>query len=1222
MLVMLATIPSAASPSSSELAGGAAVAHLCSVGEESTACGSPQLHQGLAAVAHLRSVVEESTACALPGVSVKYDSFIPCMWQAVGRGFVTHELAVLVGDGLRHGFRAGIEVTRMHGHRWFQNYKSAVDGREAVTRATMKRVEMGKTVQIGVWNNLLASALRTFFPATAIFPLGAVPKPLEPNELRPTSDHTRTGLNGATDLGQLRHSLNTYQEIAWFLRLDYFMRVSDVEAAFPLLPLHPDVWPFFLFRFYADQTSTTLSLFLHVCGDFGAAGMPGTFKVFFDVVCGMARSVQVLTLPMCVYVDDCGLIGPEEDAVNAEMEAFHTWAAEVCGVLFKFLKDRLAAQRQLMLGFWWDSTTLTRTLDERKLVQYMDMLAEFATRPTLSLREMQSVAGRMQRAIMTFPPGAACFLVSVFVLMAGLRLPWHKRRTTRAVRGDFKFVHRLLSMNLGRGYYSYANFKRAPECQMDASKSKAYTGGGFVSKCGLYDFFKYGTRAKRHPIDELEGDTATVCASRLAKLWRGCIVPFFIDNSAFQRSGAKGRSLAVRLNNLLRELFMLQVAYEFIIEWWWISTHDNINADHLSRDREDKFLVSVYESGFWSSETVPQRMEGAGRTRSLPEVRGVVSVAGLTPSADDTNQGKSIAPYTEESNGYSKNPFDSLHRDQKPEVSPEEPEVSPLDDATNYISKALRAVGPTTWAAPARGVGLRKGSLMLVLALFGGCCVQTGDSMPLSRHAASLSYAHASVFDGLPADLMSAVEDVMDNRLSSSSWRTVKGGIKIWREVADLRGWPPIITSDDPMRGGKLAAFVMHMVQNTDLVYGSIEKYIWGVRTFMQVHHEADPQLGVRHWENFMSSVKVLTWVPAEPRRRCPTKVVKAILEFILENHADDFFWNQMAFLIVLLLFTFSRSECPCPKAFTGRECYDKAEHFNVGDFDIRHVGGRRALFVRFRAIKQDKRVERPEAAGDGDWAVLGEIPGSHFCPIMWFLRLQRFYGHRPDKRGPFFLDPDGVRPLIYGKALDAFHDLQRAVNVSADELAGLHGLRVEGHNSTKNGLGAGIAQAHGLWKSNAVRRYDRYSMGQVVRIPAVIMGVDPGDNFAPSEEARTRGPPARRMRRSDVQCREAARQSDVGSAAGAGPGEDRNGDGESDPASDVYSGEASDAPSEPGAALSAAHSLLHLTPSGHTAAQPAGYWGQQSTRRGPARRAQSPPTRRRSPFGSPHSDS
>ena len=89
--------------------------------------------------AHWRSVVEEVGACALPGVSVKYDTFIPCMWKAVARGFVPHEDAVFVGDGLRNGFTAGVDVTQLTGHRWFTNYKSALEGRDAVMRAIMKR---------------------------------------------------------------------------------------------------------------------------------------------------------------------------------------------------------------------------------------------------------------------------------------------------------------------------------------------------------------------------------------------------------------------------------------------------------------------------------------------------------------------------------------------------------------------------------------------------------------------------------------------------------------------------------------------------------------------------------------------------------------------------------------------------------------------------------------------------------------------------------------------------------------------------------------------------------------------------------------------------------------------------------------------------------------------------------------------------------------------------
>ena len=81
--------------------------------------------------------------------------------------------------------------------------------------------------------------------------------------------------------------------------------------------------------------------------------------------------------------------------------------------------------------------------------------------------------------------------------------------------------------------------------------------------------------------------------------------------------------------------------------------------------------------------------------------------------------------------------------------------------------------------------------------------------------------------------------------------------------------------------------------------------------------------------------------------------------------------------------------------------------------------------------------------------------------------------------------------------------------------------------NATKNGLGAPLAVAQGGWKSSAHERYDRFSMDRVVRIPAVIAGVDEGDDPAPLNEAgeRPAGPPRRRLRRADVAPRRASLQ-------------------------------------------------------------------------------------------------
>ena len=69
------------------------------------------------------------------------------------------------------------------------------------------------------------------------------------------------------------------------------MCVSDVEDAFLILPLHPDLWLFMLFRWAYEGGDSQEHLFAHLFADFGAAGTPGSFQIFLvRVVVQMARS--------------------------------------------------------------------------------------------------------------------------------------------------------------------------------------------------------------------------------------------------------------------------------------------------------------------------------------------------------------------------------------------------------------------------------------------------------------------------------------------------------------------------------------------------------------------------------------------------------------------------------------------------------------------------------------------------------------------------------------------------------------------------------------------------------------------------------------------------------------------------------------------------------------------------------------------------------------------
>ena len=380
------------------------------------------------------------------------------------------------------------------------------------------------------------------------------------------------------------------------------------------------------------------------------------------------------------------------------------------------------------------------------------------------------------------------------------------------------------------------------------------------------------------------------------------------------------------------------------------------------------------------------------------------------------------------------------------------------------------------------------------------------------RFAMTVPHQRTALTQGLQGDLLSWLESVLDNRLSSSSNRTVRTGLAKWRAVADANGWPHVITTDDPNRGGKMTALMHHLVEDTELVWGSIQNYLWGVRTWMKLQHQADPVYGVEHWDMLQQSCEVLTAVPSEPRKEIPLGVVRAILE-ALDPSVE---WEaQFGFFMLTLLFTFSRSECPCPKAFTGEQSFDPEQHWQVGDFSFEIQEMVKCIAVRFKKVKQDPRVQRPQARGadgrSGDWTYVGDIPDSIFSIVTWYQRLLRCWGRQRAKDEPMFLARDRVRAYTYPAAMS---DLETMLaRVGCAERYGLHTLRVSGYNWSKRGNGVDLTVAHGLWMSSAHSRYERFPMSDVVQIPANMVGEHP-DVMPPAGRPAAQARPSGRVQR------------------------------------------------------------------------------------------------------------
>ena len=534
-------------------------------------------------------------AQSLPGNTIRADNLYPKLRKAFYQGIISAGQYSRMMSRLRFGAALFIEQQHLLDHlparSFYRNYPTAYEHAESVHKSICKRVAAHRTFKFGVFERSEFDSLPV--DQAIIFPLGAVPKP-HSSDMRPISDHTKTRLNDATEL--YPHSLSALEELKRTLRRNRKMRMSDVSGAFTLLALVPWLWNYMFFLWYdvdvpLNQQRRANVLYCHLFADFGTRGCPLEWFEFFTTVLELARMDSILTYDLILYVDDLSHIADDGEPLDDEGEALENYLEQEIGVPMERGKSRPGANIQLSLGLWWNTINFTLWLAEEKVQMYSAFISELSQKRTVTRRELQQCAGREQRIVLTQAPGSKVLLANNYTLMSGLRLPHHRRRTTSAWRADRRTILHCLAANAGRGYYRYDDFAEGGNAWMDASRGKRLSGGGYVLDDGHYHFWFFGSSVSRQPIDYLEGLTAVFCLQDNGHKWHDKIVHFYIDNQSFQLSAVREWSHANRLNDLLRLMLYHTVKYSCIILYHWISTHDNVLADPLSRDDEQTFLV-------------------------------------------------------------------------------------------------------------------------------------------------------------------------------------------------------------------------------------------------------------------------------------------------------------------------------------------------------------------------------------------------------------------------------------------------------------------------------------------------------------------------------------------------------------------------------------------------------------------------------------------------------
>ena len=311
-------------------------------------------------------------------------------------------------DGLANGFRL-TDVGSSFDYVETENYSSTTnpDTIAMVHVQIMSEVVNGRYVKTTVKPKIVSA-------------LGAIPK--GPDKIRLIHDCSQpagSSLNSFASLEPVK--FQSVAEAPDMVKPHYYMVKVDLEAAYRSVFVHPD-----------DHQATGLKWVFE--GDklptymfdsrlpFGARKAPGIFHRITQSVRRMMRRMGYGDL--VVYLDDWIVISPTEAGCREAMMALLALLRSL-GFSISYRKVEPPTKRIVFLGILIDSVKRSLSLPEDKVRQLHQLIDNFALKRHASLRQLQSLAGKLMWACQVVRGGRS-FLRRILDCTHPLRVARHK----------------------------------------------------------------------------------------------------------------------------------------------------------------------------------------------------------------------------------------------------------------------------------------------------------------------------------------------------------------------------------------------------------------------------------------------------------------------------------------------------------------------------------------------------------------------------------------------------------------------------------------------------------------------------------------------------------------------------------------------------------------------------------------------------------------------------
>ena len=467
-------------------------------------------------------------------------------------------------QGVREGFR--ITARQYEGPPvWERNYRSAEgpDNRKRVQDQIVEELENGRYIRC------------TEQPAI-ISALGAIPKP-GGSAVRLIHDCSRPQGGAVNELAvapEIRYQ--TLQDAAEIIGPGYFMAKVDLKSAYRSVKVHGDghrhtglAWQF------GKDMSTEVIYDGRI--PFGSRLGPAVFHTLSQAV---RHILAAQGFPGVVaYLDDFLIVAETSAACQRTMTELMGLVRRL-GFAINYSKVEGPTRRITFLGVEIDTESYTLRLPGEKIEDLLTEAQEFVSRRSVTKRQLQSIAGKLNWAAQVVPGGRP-HLRRILDLIQPLRAPGHRCRLTKTAKLDLEWWIRFLAHFNGTTPILDSR-PLMPVC-LDACP---VAGGGYFAGQWFHARWDQWEGVLPLHINYKEVLALVPAAHLWAPAWKDRKVIIHSDNQAAVGIINRGTSRHPLVMEALRGIFWMSAIFNFRIRAVYYPGASNTLADAASRLHE------------------------------------------------------------------------------------------------------------------------------------------------------------------------------------------------------------------------------------------------------------------------------------------------------------------------------------------------------------------------------------------------------------------------------------------------------------------------------------------------------------------------------------------------------------------------------------------------------------------------------------------------------------